>query len=125
MPAFEGDVLGAAERLGVLVLGGSVVRGEDDDGVVGYPGIRQRLHHLPDAPVQLLYDVSTHPILGGASEPLASLERSMRIVVGIVEKERLLGVLLDDLGHSLGVELGQPSERSLGEDLFAVIEEAG
>ena len=125
MPAFQSDVLGAAEGLGVLVLGRTVVRGEYDDGVFGHPGILQCFHHLPDAPVELLHDVSPHTVLGGTGELLARLERSVRIVVGIVEKERLPGILLDDPGHPLGIELGQARQRCLGEDLFAIVEEAG
>ena len=64
MPALESHILRSAIGQGELVFCRPVVRGENDQRFVRHAGFLQRLHHLAEAPVQLLNHIATHATLG-------------------------------------------------------------
>ena len=61
--AFEGNIFGASEGFAVLVAGGSVVGGEDDQRVLSKPLGLDVIEDLPDAPVHLDDDVTARSVL--------------------------------------------------------------
>jgi hypothetical protein len=67
----------------------------------------ERIEHLPYRPVDLLDDVAVHPLLARASEPLRYTQRNVRHGVRQVEKERPVGVPVDEVHCPLRVPGGQ------------------
>ena len=109
MAAFERDVFGSAVRLGVLVVRWTIIRSKDDEGVVRDARFFQRGHHLADAPVEFLHHVAADAVLRSPFEVFAGLIRCMRIVVGVVQEERLAAfrLLANDRCDALGVKFRQ------------------
>ena len=107
--AFESDVLGAPERLGVLIVGGAIVGSENDNGVVRYSCFLQSFHHFADPPIHFLHDIPSHTIFRGSLEWPSRLVRGMRIIVCEIKEERFLfrSLILDDLLNPFRIQCSQ------------------
>ena len=84
----------------------------------------QRLHHLADAPIQLLNHIAAHPVLRRALEHLAGSVRRVRVIVRVVQEEGLISLLADDLRDTPCVKLRQSIKGRAGENLLLAVEES-
>ena len=67
----------------------------------------QRVHDLADGPIDLLDDVAVEAALGFAAKFITHMQRHVRHVVGEVEEERAVFVVLDELDGVFRVPGGE------------------
>ena len=79
-----------------IVHDGTVVRAEDNEGVLGEVEAVEGLHDFTNGPVELDDGVGTETVGGDALEALVRDARDVDVVRGVEEEEGLVFVLLDE-----------------------------